>query len=329
MPAGPDPAGFVLRRLSELVLSAVPAPGGDKREHREGKRFGSAMAYLNVLLDGTAYGMILFIISVGLTVTMGLMRVVNLAHGAFAMIGAYLAATLVADHLPFFLAAIVAALVVGALGAVAELTLYRPLYRRGELAQALMTFGLTFVVIAALTSIFGTNVKALPIPRFLTGNANIGFTEYPTYRLFLIGLGAVMAVLLWLVIDRTLYGARLRAAVDNPRMARAVGMDVNLLFTGTFAAGCALAGFGGVVGADLLPIDPYYALRYLVIFLVVVAVGGIGNFKGSLVAALAIGIITTVGTFLLPGASAYIVYALVLVLLLWRPHGLLPAKSAP
>ena len=287
------------------------------------------MAYLTILLDGTAYGMILFIISVGLTVTMGLMRVVNLAHGAFAMVGGYLAATMVHGGMPFFVAAVLAALAVGVLGAVAELTLYRPLYRRGELAQALMTFGLTFVAIAALTSIFGSNVKPLPVPQFLAGLTNLGFTEYPTYRLFLIGIGAAMALILWLVIDRTLYGARLRAAVDNPRMARAVGMDVNLLFTGTFAAGCALAGFGGVIGADMLPVEPYYALRYLVIFLVVVAVGGIGNFKGSFVAALAIGIVSTVGTFLLPGTSAYIVYAMVLVLLLWRPHGLLPAKSAP
>jgi branched-chain amino acid transport system permease protein len=286
------------------------------------------MAYLTILLDGTAYGMILFIISVGLTVTMGLMRVVNLAHGAFAMIGGYVAAMLVQRGMPFFAAAIVAALAAGAFGAVAELALYRPLYRRGELAQALMTFGLTFVVIAALTSIFGSNAQPLPVPKFLAGLTSLGFTDYPTYRLFLIALGAVMALLLWLIIDWTLYGARLRAAVDNPRMARAIGMDVNLLFTGTFAAGCALAGFGGVLGADMLPIEPYYALRYLVTFLVVVAVGGIGNFKGSFVAALAIGIVSTVGTFLAPGTSAYIVYVLVLALLLWRPHGLLPAKSA-
>jgi branched-chain amino acid transport system permease protein len=287
------------------------------------------MAYLTVLLDGTAYGMILFIISVGLTVTMGLMRVVNLAHGAFAMIGGYLAATMIRAGMPFAAAAVGAALAVGVLGALAELTLYRPLYRRGELAQALMTFGLTFVTIAALTSIFGSSVKPLPTPQFLSGLTDLGFTAYPTYRLFLIGIGGIMALLLWRLIDGTLYGARLRAAVDNPRMARAVGMDVNLLFTATFAAGCALAGFGGVLGADMLPIEPYYALRYLVIFLVVVAVGGIGNFKGSFFAALAIGIVSTVGAFLLPGASAYIVYVLVLVLLLWRPHGLLPARSAP
>jgi branched-chain amino acid transport system permease protein len=286
------------------------------------------MVYLTILLDGVTYGMILFVISVGLTITMGLMRVVNLAHGAFAMIGGYLAAMMVGAGLSFIVAAILAALAVGVLGALAEVTLYRPLYRRGELAQALLTFGLVFVVIAALTSIFGVDIQKLSEPRFLSGLTNIGYTEYPTYRLFLMAVGIVIALALWLLIDGTLYGARLRAAVDNPRMARAVGMDVNLLFTGTFAGGCALAGFGGVIGVDMLPVEPYYALRYLVLFLVVVAVGGIGNFKGSLVAALAIGIVDTAGKFLMPGTSAYIVYVLVLVLLLWRPHGLLPAKSA-
>ncbi len=287
------------------------------------------MTYLTVMLDGAAYGMVLFIISVGLTVTMGLMRVVNLAHGAFAMMGGYIAATLVRLGLPFFLAAALAIACVAVFGMLAELTLYRPLYRRGDLAQALMTFGLTFVVIAALTSIFGPNVKSLPPPRYVTGLTSIGFTDYPTYRLFLIGVGAGMALILWLIIDRTLFGARLRAAVDNPKMARAIGMDVNLMFTGTFAAGCALAALGGIIGAELLPLEPFYALKYLVTFLIGVAVGGIGNFKGSFVAALAIGMIDTAGKFLLPGASAYIIYVLVAMLLLWRPHGLLPAKSAP
>ncbi|MGH7075160.1 MAG: branched-chain amino acid ABC transporter permease [Stellaceae bacterium] len=287
------------------------------------------MAFVTILLDGVAYGMILFIISVGLTVTMGLMRVVNLAHGAFAMIGGYLAAMMIERGMSFFAAAALASLAVGGLGIIAELALYRPLYRRGELAQALMTFGLTFVVIAALTSLFGANVKNVPAPSFLTGLTNIGYTDYPTYRLFLIGVGAAMALVLWLVIDGTLYGARLRAAVDNPRMARAIGMNVGLLFTSTFAAGCALAGFGGVIGADMLPVEPYYALRYLVTFLLLVAVGGIGNFKGSFVAAMAIGIVDTVGKFVVPESAAYLVYGLVIVLLLWRPHGLLPAKSAP
>ena len=286
------------------------------------------MLDVTILLDGIAYGMVLFIISVGLTVTMGLMRIVNLAHGAFAMIGGYLATMLLGAGLPFFAAAIVAAALVGIVGAAAELTIYRPLYRKGELAQALMTFGFTFVVIAALTTAFGTGIRTLPVPPALSGVVDIGFRTYPTYRLFLVAVGLVLALLLWLLIDRSSYGARLRAAVDNPRMASAVGIDVNLLFTVTFAGGCALAAFGGVIGAALLPIEPYYALRYLVLFLVVVGVGGIGNFKGSFVAAIALGIIDTCGKFLLPQAAAYLFYGAVLILLLLRPHGLMPAKSA-
>ncbi len=286
------------------------------------------MLALTLLLDGLAYGMVLFIISVGLTVTMGLMRVVNLGHGAFAMTGGYLAATLVKSGVPFFAAAVVAALAVAALGALAELTIYRPLYRKGELAQALMTFGLCFVVIAALTMIYGTKIEPLPVPDFLAGLVNIGYRQYPAYRLFLIALGLALAAVLWIVIDGSLYGARLRAAVDNPRMAGAVGINVNRLFTATFAGGCGLAGFGGVIGADLLPLEPFYALRYLVLFLVVVGVGGYGNFKGSFLAALTLGLIDSAGKFFFPGAAAYLLYGIVLALLLWRPHGLVPPRSA-
>jgi branched-chain amino acid transport system permease protein len=286
------------------------------------------MPLVTILLDGVSYGMVLFIISVGLTVTMGLMRVVNLAHGAFAMTGGYVAAMLMRSGVPFLLAAVLAAVAVGAIGALAELTIYRPLYRKGELSQALMTFGLTFVVIALLTMVFGTRIEPLPLPQMLSGLVDIGFRSYPVYRLFLIAIGLALATGLWLVIDGSLYGARLRAAVDNPRMARAVGIDVNRLFTLTFGAGCALAAFGGVLGAELLPLEPFYALRHLVLFLVVVGVGGLGNFKGSFAAALTIGVIDTFGKYLLPAAAAYLLYGIVLILLLWRPQGLVPSKSA-
>jgi branched-chain amino acid transport system permease protein len=280
-----------------------------------------------ILLDGLAYGMVLFVISVGLTVTMGLMRVVNLAHGAFAMIGGYAAAVAVAAGVPFGWAALAGTLVAGVAGALAEWGVYRPLYRKGELAQALMTFGFTFVVIASLTSLFGTNIKPLPVPAALDGLVQLGARPYPAYRLFLIAAGLAIAVLLWALIDRSLFGARLRAAVDNPRMARAVGIEVGGLFSITFAGGCALAGLGGVLGATLLPLEPYYALRYLVLFLVVVGVGGVGNFKGSFVAALALGMIDTLAKYLVPAAAAYLFYGAVLALLLWRPDGLMPARS--
>ena len=282
---------------------------------------------ITVILDGLAYGMVLFIISVGLTITMGLMNVVNLAHGGFAMAGGYVASVLVDAGVPFFWATLIAMLVAGLLGVFAELTVYRPVYRKGELSQLLMTFGLVFIVIATLTALFGTHLRPFRPPPSLSGLVDIGFRTYPLYRLFLIGAGTALAVLLWLVIDRTLYGARLRAAVDNSGMARAVGMDVNLLFTGTFAGGCALAGLGGVLGAEMMPLEPTYALRYLVTFLVIVEVGGHGNFKGSLVAALSLGLIETAGKFLIPHFSAYLMFGAVIALLLWRPHGLLPAKS--
>ena len=282
---------------------------------------------VTILLDGIAYGMILFIISVGLTVTMGLMRVVNLAHGAFAMVGGYVAAVMTEAGYDFFLSAAVGAVAAGIFGGVAEMTVYRPLYRKGELAQVLLTIGLVFVAIAALTLVFGVNYKTVKMPAFLEDPISIGFRLYPPYRLFLIAVGLVMALLLWLLIDRTLFGARLRAAVDNPRMARAVGIDVNRLFTVTFIGGSALAGFGGAIGAGMLPLEAFYPLRYLVLFLIVVIVGGEGSFKGSFVAALALGIIDTTGKFIIPEVASFLLYTVVLALLLWRPHGLLPPKS--
>jgi len=283
---------------------------------------------LTVLLDGISYGMILFLISVGLTVTMGLMRVVNLAHGAFAMIGGYVAGYLTQQGGNFYLAVIGGAAAAAMLGAIAEMTIYRPLYRRGELSQVLLTVGIVFVATGAVTGIFGAFPYPVVFPAYLTRPIDIGFREYPAYRLFLIAVGAAIAAVLWLVLDGSTYGARLRAAVDNPNMARAVGIDVNLLFTGTFIIGCALAGLGGAIGAGILSLEPAYALKYIVLFLVVVIVGGEGSFGGSFVAAMALGIIDTLGKYFVPEAAAYLLYAAVFVLLLWRPRGLLPPKSA-
>ena len=283
---------------------------------------------LTVLLDGISYGMILFLISVGLTVTMGLMRVVNLAHGAFAMIGGYVAGYLTQQGGNFYLAVIGGAAAAAMLGAIAEMTIYRPLYRRGELSQVLLTVGIVFVATGAVTGIFGAFPYPVVFPAYLTRPIDIGFREYPAYRLFLIAVGATIAAVLWLVLDGSTYGARLRAAVDNPSMARAVGIDVNLLFTGTFIIGCALAGLGGAIGAGILSLEPAYALKYIVLFLVVVIVGGEGSFGGSFVAAMAFGIIDTLGKYFVPEAAAYLLYAAVFALLLWRPRGLLPPKSA-
>lgn len=286
------------------------------------------MSYvLTILLDGVAFGMVLFIISVGLTVTMGLMRVVNLAHGAFAMVGGYVAAELTGIGIAFIPAALIGAATAGILGGVAEMTVYRPLYRKGELAQVLMTIGLVFVSIAALTVIFGTNFRKIEMPAYLTGMVDLGFRDYPAYRLFIIAVGLLLVTALWVIIDRTLFGARLRAAVDNPQMARVVGINVNRLFTVTFVGGCALAGFGGAIGVGMLPLEANYPLRYLVLFFIVVIVGGEGSFKGSFVAAISLGIIETAGKFIAPQYSTFALYGAVFILLLLRPHGLMPPKS--
>lgn len=280
-----------------------------------------------ILLDGISYGMVLFLISVGLTITMGLMRVVNLAHGSFAMIGGYIAGYMTQHGSNFYLALIVASIVPGILGAMAEVTVFRPLYRKGELSQVLLTIGFVFVATAVVTEIFGAFPYPVQFPDYLNKPVDIGFRTYPGYRLFLIVIGGLIAAILWLLIENSVYGARLRAAVDNSRMARAVGMNVNVLFTGTFVVGCALAGLGGAIGAGILSPEPSYALKYVVLFLVVVIVGGEGSFKGSFVAAMALGIIDTIGKYFFIEAAAYLLYAVVFVLLLWRPQGLLPPKS--
>ncbi|MBT3550047.1 MAG: branched-chain amino acid ABC transporter permease [Rhodospirillaceae bacterium] len=287
----------------------------------------SLVSFLTILLDGLAFGMILFIISVGLTITMGLMRVINLAHGAFAMVGGYVVAILTGDGMNLWLAILIGCTAAGLLGGLAEMTILRPLYRKGEMAQVLLTFGLAFVSISALTEIFGPNPIPVVFPDYMTGQLDIGFRTYPAYRLFLIGVGLVMALCLWYLIDKTLYGARLRAAVDNPNMARAVGMNVSFLFTITFVGGSALAGLGGAIGAGILPLEPFYSLKYVVLFLIVVIVGGEGSFKGSFAAAIAVGLVDTAGKFLIPDVAPYLIYIVVFLLLLWRPNGLLPPKS--
>jgi branched-chain amino acid transport system permease protein len=288
----------------------------------------SISSLATVLLDGVAYGMVLFIISVGLTATLGLMRVVNLAHGAFAMIGGYLASVLIERGLPWELATLCGTLGAGLAGGALELGVFRRIYAKGELSQMLLSFGLVFIITGLLTAVFGTEFKRIPLPHYLTGESDLGFRSYPTYRLFVVGVGAGLFALLWFFIDGSLYGARIRAAVDKPGMARGVGIDVGRLFSLTFALGAALAGFGGVVGAELLLLEPSYALKYLVTFLVVVVLGGHGSFKGSFIAAIGVGCAETLGKFYFPQLSAYVIFVLIVGLLLWRPHGLVRAAAS-
>jgi branched-chain amino acid transport system permease protein len=277
---------------------------------------------LALLVDGISYGMILFLMSVGLTITLGVMRIANLAHCGFAMVGGYLGFALASRFgLDLYLTLPIAAAATMLLGLVLERTIYRWVYAVSELKQIMMTIGLAFVMIASVNAAFGSNMNTVPVPAFLAGNLTLGTLSLSAYRFFIILVSTAIAGSLWLVLEYTEYGAKLRAAVDNPRMARCIGIDVRQLFAGTFALGCGLAAIAGILGSQFLPLEPWYALEYLVPVLLVVAVGGLGSLKGSFYAALLLGVTDTFGRYFVPAAGAFVIYLVVLALLLWRPQG--------
>jgi len=277
---------------------------------------------VSILFDGLAYAMFLFVVSVGLSVTMGLMGFVNLAHGAFAMAGGYLVVTLTQSWgVPFVAALAIAFVVIGAVSIVFERTLYARLYKAGELDQVLLTIGLAFMAIAAYTYFYGPIPKSVPLPEWLEGHIDLGFRSFPTYRAFIIVIGAALIAILWYGFERTKLGAKIRAAVDNRRMAQSVGINVDRLFTLTFAVGSGLAALGGGIAIQLFGLNPSFALVYLVLFLIVVAVGGLGSVKGTLLAALVLGIFDTGGKYLYAEAGGFFVYAITVLILLVKPAG--------
>jgi branched-chain amino acid transport system permease protein len=280
-------------------------------------------AVISILFLGLAYAMILYIVSVGLSVTMGLMGFVNLAHGVFAMAGGYITVTLMNRYGVSFGVALLAAFIGVALLSVAlERSLYARLYGAGELEQVLFTIGLVFMSVAIVRKLWGPLPQPITVPALLSGQINLGFRSFPTYRTFLIAVSLALTLALWLGIERTNFGARLRAAVDNRRMAESLGIDTGQLFTLSFALGSGLAALGGGLGADILAIYPGYAMEYLVYFLMVVAVGGLGSIRGPFVAALLLGIGDTACKYLVPQLGAFFIYLAMIALLLWRPAGL-------
>jgi branched-chain amino acid transport system permease protein len=280
-------------------------------------------AAVSILFHGVAFAMVLYLISVGLSVTMGMMGFVNLAHGVFAMLGGYIMTDLMRRSGMPFIPALALAVVITALASVViERLLYRPLYGGDELDQVLLTMGLIFMSVAAATYVWGPVAHSLQPPFWLSGRIDLGSRSFPAYRSFLILCGAALVTILWLGLERTRFGVRIRAAVDNLRMAQSVGINTSLLFTSTFALGSGLAALGGALGADLLVIDPTYGLENLVYFLIVVAVGGLGSIRGPFVAALLIGIADTGFKYLVPELGAFFIYALTMAILLWRPNGL-------
>ena len=277
----------------------------------------------SMILGGLSAGTVLFIVSVGLSVTMGLMGFVNLAHGAFAMVGGYvIVLAMNRAHLGFAAALALGFVATAALSVVLERTLYRRLYRAGELDQVLFTIGLIFIFIATTTLAAGPDSQTLQLPPSLEGQLNLGFTTYRTYSVFLIAAGALIVSGLWLVFERTRLGAQIRATVDNRRMAESLGINVDRLFTITFAFGSGMAALGGGLGAEFLGLDPQYALKYLVYFLIAVSVGGLGSVTGVYVASVLIGTLDFVLKLYLPKGGTMFIYVLTILLLLWRPQGL-------
>ena len=278
---------------------------------------------IGVLFDGIAYGSLLFIIAVGLSVTLGLMNFVNLAHGAFAMLGGYVCVLLMTRAGVPFLASLPVAFVVSAVvGIVLERTLYQRLYRASHLDQVLFSIGLVFMSIAVTTYFFGASQQPVTLPSYLRGQVHFLGLDFGVYRVFLIVVVAALTILLQYIIERTRFGSQVRASVDNATAAAGLGINVNRVFALTFALGSGLAGLGGGLGIDVLGLDPTFPLKYMVYFLLVVSVGGTGTIKGPLIAALILGVFDVAGKYYLPQVGGFVIYALMVVLLILFPAGL-------
>ena len=276
-----------------------------------------------VLFDGFAFGMLLFVLSVGLSVTLGLMGFINLAHGAFAMLGGYVTAVAMRElGLPFLLALPLAFLVAALVSVVFERTLFRRLYRAGELNQVLFTIGLVFVASAAMAYLFGTGQQPIQMPAWLRGSVEIAGQRFGIYRMFLIAVALAITLLLFFGLERTRFGARVRAAVDNQRVAQGLGLDVERIFALTFAIGSGLAGLGGALAIEIVGLDPSFGFHYLVYVLIVVAVGGLGSVGGSFAAAAILGIGDVAGKYFVPEIGSFLIYLLLIAILFVRPQGL-------
>ena len=278
---------------------------------------------LTILFDGVAYGMLLFVLACGLAITLGLMNFVNLAHGAFAMVGGYVTVLAMGKlGVPFLACLPLAFLVSAVLGMVLEPTLYRRLYGKSHFDQVLFSIGLAFMAVATMDYFMGSTQQNIRLPEWLRGRSEIGGVGMGHYRLLIIGVCAAMAIGLQLILSKTRFGSRLRAAVDDPRVAAGLGIDVNTVFSVTFAVGSGLAGLGGALGAEVLGLDPSFPLKFMIYFLIVVSVGGTTTITEPLLAALLLGIADVMGKYYVPQLGAFVVYLLMVIILFWRPQGL-------
>jgi branched-chain amino acid transport system permease protein len=276
-----------------------------------------------ILFDGVAYGMLLFVLACGLSVTLGLMNFVNLAHGAFAMAGGY-ATVLLMDRwgVPFLTCLPAAFVVAAALGFVLERTLYVHMYGRSHLDQVLFSIGLVFMAVAGVDWAMGSSQQNVKLPSWLTGRTELLGMQIGIYRSFLIVICGALALGLQLALSRTRFGSRLRASVDDARVARGLGIPVSTVFSVTFAVGSGLAGLGGALGTELLGMDPNFPLRFMIYFLIVVTVGGTSSLAGPFAASLLLGVADVAGKYYVPALGGFVVYLVMIAVLVLRPHGL-------
>lgn len=284
---------------------------------------------LTILFDGVAYGMLLFVLACGLSVTLGLMNLINLAHGAFAMAGGYTTVVLVNSFgVPFFLSLPLAFLVAAVIGLVMERAVYIHVYRKPHLEQVLLTIGLVFMAVAGTDYVMGTTQVFANTPDVLHGQFQFFGIGIGRYRLLIIVVCGVLAIGLQYILTRTRFGSRLRAAVDDQRVAQGLGINVNGIFALTFAFGSGLAGLGGALGTEILGLDPTFPLKYMIYFLIVVAVGGTSSITGPFLASLLLGISDVAGKYYVPKLGAFVIYTIMIVVLIWRPQGLFSRASA-
>jgi branched-chain amino acid transport system permease protein len=276
-----------------------------------------------VLFDGLAYGMLLFLLSVGLSVTLGMMNFVNLAHCSFAMLGGYVTVTLMNQlGWPFFATLPIAFIAAAAASVLLERAFFRRFYNASDLEQCLLTIGIVFVSIAAAAYIYGTDQQPVQLPPFMRGSIAFAGLTFAVYRLFLIAIALIITVVLVATLEMTRFGAQVRAAVNNQRMARGLGIDVDALFAITFALGSGLAGLGGALAIDLVGLDPSFAFTYLIYVLIVVSVGGLGSIGGSLAAATLLGVSDIAGKYYVPAIGSILIYLVMTVLIMLRPAGI-------
>ena len=278
---------------------------------------------LTILFDGIAYGMLLFVLACGLAVTLGLMNFVNLAHGAFAMAGGYVCAVLVNTYgFPFTAGLPIAFVVSAAIGFLMERLLYRHVYRRSHLDQVLFTVGLVFMAVAGVDYVMGSSQTFIRLPDSLQGRFDLFGVGIGRYRLMIIVICGLLTLALQLILSRTRFGSRLRAAVDDPQVASGLGINVPWVFALTFAFGSGLAGLGGALGAEILGLDPSFPLKFMIYFLIVVTVGGASSITGPFLASLLLGVADVAGKYYVPKLGAFVIYTLMIVILIWRPNGL-------